>query len=124
MTSEVLISVPSALWLSFLRPAKCVTATISAIRSLGTGATGQKSGTCGSYTQFPYYTPIYPGGDTEIITNFEYRVPIAGPVTLAAFLDAGSAFVWRTNQLQIDTSYSFPESVEYRVPVLHPADKT
>jgi len=71
---------------------------------LGTGSNGQKGSTCGSYTQFPYYTPIYPGGDTELITNFEYRVPIAGPVTLAAFLDAGSAFVLRTNQLQIDTS--------------------
>jgi outer membrane protein insertion porin family len=71
---------------------------------LATGANGQKGTTCGSYTQFPYYTPIYPGGDTEVITNFEYRVPIAGPVTLAAFVDAGSAFVLRTNQLQIDTS--------------------
>ena len=71
---------------------------------LATGANGQKGTTCGSYTSFPYYTPIYPGGDTEVITNFEYRVPIAGPVTMAAFLDAGSAFVLRTNQLQIDTS--------------------
>jgi outer membrane protein insertion porin family len=71
---------------------------------LASGSNGQKGGTCGSYTQFPYYTPIYPGGDTEIISNFEYRVPIAGPVTLAAFMDAGSAFVLRTNQLQIDTS--------------------
>jgi outer membrane protein insertion porin family len=71
---------------------------------LGTGATGQKGTTCGSSTSFPYYTPIYPGGDTEIVTNFEYRVPIVGPVTMAAFVDAGSAFVWRTNQLQIDTT--------------------
>jgi outer membrane protein insertion porin family len=71
---------------------------------LATGSTGQRGATCGSYTQFPYYTPIYPGGDTELISNFEYSVPIMGPVTLAAFVDAGSAFVLRTNQLQIDTS--------------------
>jgi outer membrane protein insertion porin family len=71
---------------------------------LATGSNGQKGATCGSYTQFPYYTPIYPGGDTELISNFEYRVPIAGPVTLAPFVDGGSAFVLRTNQLQIDTS--------------------
>jgi outer membrane protein insertion porin family len=71
---------------------------------LAAGSNGQKGATCGSYTQFPYYTPIYPGGDTELISNFEYRVPIAGPVTLAAFVDGGSAFVLRTNQLQIDTS--------------------
>jgi outer membrane protein insertion porin family len=70
-----------------------------------TGSNGQKQpGACGSYTHFPYYTPIYPGGDTEVISNFEYRVPIAGPVTLAAFVDGGSAFIWRTNQLRIDTS--------------------
>jgi outer membrane protein insertion porin family len=71
---------------------------------LAAGSNGQKGTTCGSYTQFPYYTPIYPGGDTELISNFEYRVPIAGPVTLAAFIDGGSTFVLRTNQLQIDTS--------------------
>jgi outer membrane protein insertion porin family len=71
---------------------------------LAAGSNGQKGTTCGSYTQFPYYTPIYPGGDTELISNFEYRVPLPGPVSLAAFVDAGSAFVLRTNQLQIDTS--------------------
>jgi outer membrane protein insertion porin family len=71
---------------------------------LAAGSTGQKGATCGSFTQFPYYTPIYPGGDTELISNFEYRVPLPGPVSIAAFADAGSAFVLRTNQLQIDTS--------------------
>ncbi len=71
---------------------------------LATGANGVQGSTCGSTTQFPYYTPIFPGGDTELISNFEYRVPIAGPVNIAAFVDAGSTFVLRTNQLQIDTS--------------------
>ena len=71
---------------------------------LATGSNGQKGTTCGSYTQFPYYTPIYPGGDTELVTNFEYRVPLPGPVSIAAFVDAGSAFVFRTDQLQIDTT--------------------
>jgi outer membrane protein insertion porin family len=71
---------------------------------LAAGSNGVKGATCGSFTQFPYYTPIYPGGDTELVTNYEYRVPIAGPVSLAAFVDAGSTFVLRTNQLQIDTS--------------------
>jgi len=71
---------------------------------LATGSNGAKGTTCGSYTQFPYYTPIYPGGDTELIANFEYRVPLPGPVSIAAFVDGGSSFVLRTNQLQIDTS--------------------
>jgi outer membrane protein insertion porin family len=83
---------------------------------LGTGQTGTKSGSCGSYTQFPYYTPLLPGGDTEVVTNFEYRVPVAGPVTLAAFVDAGSAFILRTNQLQIDTSIPSLENLSTEFP--------
>jgi outer membrane protein insertion porin family len=67
-----------------------------------TGSTA--SGTCGSSTSFPYYTPIFPGGDTEVYGNFEYRIPIAGPVTLAYFVDAGEDFIWRPSQLQIAPS--------------------
>lgn len=69
---------------------------------LAVDASGRTTpGTCGSYTQLPRYTPIFPGGDTEIVTNFEYRIPIVGPVTAAYFIDAGSAFIWRESQLQI-----------------------
>jgi outer membrane protein insertion porin family len=32
------------------------------------------------------------GGDTQLLGNFEYRIPIFGPVQLAAFADIGSAF--------------------------------
>jgi outer membrane protein insertion porin family len=58
-------------------------------------------GTCGSSTPVPYWTPIFPGGDTEVVTNFEYRIPIAGPVNMAFFIDAGTPFIWRTSQLKI-----------------------
>ncbi len=37
----------------------------------------------------PIYQAIAIGGDTQAISNFEYRIPIFGPVTLAAFFDAG-----------------------------------
>jgi outer membrane protein insertion porin family len=37
----------------------------------------------------PVYQLVTPGGDTQLVTNFEYRIPIFGPVTLAAFFDAG-----------------------------------
>ncbi|MBI3950015.1 MAG: outer membrane protein assembly factor BamA [Acidobacteria bacterium] len=37
-------------------------------------------------------SPIPIGGDTMLLFNGEYRIPIAGPVTLAAFADVGSAF--------------------------------
>jgi outer membrane protein insertion porin family len=37
----------------------------------------------------PVYQIIYPGGDTQGVGNFEYRIPIFGPVVLAAFADIG-----------------------------------
>jgi outer membrane protein insertion porin family len=37
----------------------------------------------------PVYQLILPGGDTAAVFNYEYRIPIVGPVTLAPFLDAG-----------------------------------
>jgi outer membrane protein insertion porin family len=37
----------------------------------------------------PVYQLVFPGGDTNVVTNFEYRIPIVGPVTLAYFFDAG-----------------------------------
>jgi outer membrane protein insertion porin family len=64
------------------------------------GGSGSPTGSCGSFTQFPYYTLEFPGGDSEVLTNFEYRVPIIGPVTLAYFIDAGSSFIMRPSQLQ------------------------
>jgi outer membrane protein insertion porin family len=37
----------------------------------------------------PTYQLIFPGGDTQGVGNFEYRIPIVGPVVLAAFFDIG-----------------------------------
>ncbi len=46
-----------------------------------------------SFTQVQQTVPIYrlilPGGDTAAVFNYEYRIPIFGPVTLAPFVDAG-----------------------------------
>jgi outer membrane protein insertion porin family len=62
----------------------------------------------GSYSvTIPVQRIIYPGGDTSIVSNIEYRVPIAGPVTIAAFVDTGWDFVLRQSQLRIsDEQYS------------------
>jgi outer membrane protein insertion porin family len=43
----------------------------------------------------------FPGGDMSIVTNFEYRYTIYGPVALAPFLDAGIDPILRPSQLQI-----------------------
>lgn len=40
------------------------------------------------------------GGDTQLLGNFEYRVPIFGPVTLAGFADVGSVFNLRNPGVQ------------------------
>lgn len=42
-----------------------------------------------------------PGGDTELFGNFEYRVRIVGPVTLAPFMDMGMDFVALDSQLKV-----------------------
>jgi outer membrane protein insertion porin family len=36
--------------------------------------------------------PQIVGADTEVLLNFEYRIPIIGPVQFVPFLDVGSAF--------------------------------
>src|SRR5581483_3979060 len=38
--------------------------------------------------RLPVYQFVEPGGDTNLIVNFEYRIPIFGPVHLAPFFDA------------------------------------
>lgn len=40
------------------------------------------------------------GGDTQLLGNFEYRIPIFGPVSLAAFADIGTVFNLRKTGTQ------------------------
>ncbi len=44
------------------------------------------------------------GGDTQLLGNFEYRVPIFGPVSMAAFADVGSVFNLRKTGTQVINS--------------------
>ena|SRR5579884_1432613 len=50
----------------------------------------------------PIYQMVFPGGDTDVITNFEYRIPIVGPVTLALFFDAGVDKLSLASQLKLN----------------------
>jgi outer membrane protein insertion porin family len=45
----------------------------------------------------PRLTPV--GGDTTALLNFEYRVPIAGPLSVAAFYDMGIVRITRKESL-------------------------
>ncbi len=58
--------------------------------------------TVGLTQQIPIYQITFPGGDTQGIANFEYRIPIFGPVTLAAFFDAGMNRITLGNQLRLN----------------------
>jgi outer membrane protein insertion porin family len=52
--------------------------------------------------QVPIYQLITPGGDWQSVANFEYRIPIAGPITLALFTDGGLNRILQADQLNMD----------------------
>jgi outer membrane protein insertion porin family len=46
------------------------------------------------------------GGDTQLLGNFEYRIPLFGPATLAVFADIGSVFnIHSTGTQRINTEF-------------------
>jgi outer membrane protein insertion porin family len=53
----------------------------------------------GEVTKVPYDDIVHVGGDTRATFNFEYRIPIAGPVTLAPFVDVGNSWVLNSKSL-------------------------
>jgi len=64
---------------------------------------------------------IFPGGDTSIVGNLEYRIPIAGPVTLAPFVDTGIDAVLLPNQLQINPAqFNTLNSTSFGCPAIDP----
>ena len=48
------------------------------------------------------YFPTRPGGDFQNVLNLEYRIPIAGPVTLTFFNDLGINGILQTSQLALN----------------------
>jgi outer membrane protein insertion porin family len=83
------------------------TASVPVLNSDGSARTqkvivnGQETYQAVSQT-VPFYQIIYPGGDTQGIANFEYRIKIFGPLVLAAFADAGVNRVTFRNQLKLN----------------------
>jgi outer membrane protein insertion porin family len=67
--------------------------TTTAVRVLNADGTQRYQKVAGGVIpvtqQVPAYQLIVPGGDTAVVFNYEYRIPIIGPVTLAPFVDAG-----------------------------------
>lgn len=50
------------------------------------------------------------GGDTQLLGNFEYRIPLFGPATIAVFADVGSVFNLRKSDPQIINSEFLPDA--------------
>jgi outer membrane protein insertion porin family len=56
----------------------------------------------------PNLIPV--GGDTQLLFNFEYRIPIFGPLAFAPFFDIGSAFNLRSSPNQFIISEFIPNT--------------
>jgi outer membrane protein insertion porin family len=50
------------------------------------------------------YQTSFPGGDTELVGNFEYRIPLFPHVGLSIFGDAGATGAIRSDQLQLNST--------------------
>ena len=59
----------------------------------------------GAYTiTVPVSQIVFPGGDMSLVTNLEYRITIAGPVSFAPFMDLGLEPIVQPSQLKISTT--------------------
>jgi outer membrane protein insertion porin family len=68
-----------------------------------------------------FFTPI--GGDTQLLYNVEYRVPVVGPVSVAAFADVGTAFNARKPRDQIVSTNFINQVVTPGGVTLNPAGR-
>jgi len=58
--------------------------------------------------------PIFPafiGGDSQLVFNLEYRIPIIGPIQFAPFFDIGSAFILQGLSDQSERSEFIPNQI-------------
>jgi outer membrane protein insertion porin family len=74
----------------------------------------------GNYTiPIPVDQIVFPGGDLSLTSNAEYRITIAGPVSLAPFTDFGVEPILRPSQLKISTTeLNLLNSTEFGCPSL------
>ena len=85
-------------------------ASIPVLNEDGSARTQKVIGSDGKITTatvtqtIPVYQLTFPGGDTQLLSNFEYRIPIFGPLVLAAFFDAGWNHITFPSQLTLNQS--------------------
>ena len=67
----------------------------------------------------PIYRMVSIGGDTQLVTNLEYRIPIVSQVTFAFFTDFGMTFDAQPGQLRQSTAgQSLISGASYGCPVI------
>jgi len=67
----------------------------------------------------PIYRMVSIGGDTQLITNLEYRIPIVNQVTFAFFTDFGMTFDAQSGQLRQSTAgNSLISGAQYGCPTI------
>jgi outer membrane protein insertion porin family len=67
----------------------------------------------------PIYRMVSIGGDTQLITNLEYRIPIVSQVTFAVFTDFGMTFDAQPGQLKQSTAgNSLVSGAQYGCPTI------
>lgn len=89
-------------------PVATTTVLTNAQRALLTQL-GTFTGGAGTNPLLTSFTYTAVGGDTQLLGNFEYRVPIFGPLTMAAFADIGSVFNIRNGGIQTINSPVLPD---------------
>jgi outer membrane protein insertion porin family len=68
------------------------------------------------------FSPTIPGGDFQGFGNFEYRIPLVGPVTASLFTDVGTVGILKKSGLRLDpTGFAnllkqFPGATENSLP--------
>ena len=78
----------------------------------------------------PIFRLSFPGGDTRMVYNLEYRIPLFGPVTLAPFFDFGFNKILLKNQVRMnidrigELNALFPQAgFERRIQVISETEK-
>jgi outer membrane protein insertion porin family len=72
------------------------------------------------------YTATLPGGDYQTSGNIEYRIPIAGPVTMSLFGDVGTDGILKTSALHLDPTgiaeiaSTFPQAPQTKTLGIYP----
>ena len=79
----------------------------------------------------PIYQMVFPGGDMQAIGNFEYRIPIFGPVTVAPFFDIGFNKILKGSEVTLnpdrveDLNNTFPQAgFEQQIAIIPATEKT